>query len=428
MNQQRKTIYALRRQILEGRYVPEPTGRGQEEGQDRRRRRRADRVRQRHTVDELAKRRAADAGAHVRRADRGAAPTDAERRTDAGGRCSSIRRGCARSIYRQFGALPRHSAAWSRTAPRRSTGWPTRSASSMIQQRERLLDLVRGDAADGARPALPAQRPRRGLGPRRADRGDQGALRLRARASTQRKALEREALEEKLWAEMEKVIEARESEFSLPHLLYFARHFYLEEIDARWIEHLKAMEALREGIGLRGYGQKDPKQEYKKEGFVDLRRDDGGASAERLREAVPRADPARAKRRRRARRQHRAGAAARAPHGRVGRRRRSRAPASGDGQRRARRRQARAPRSAQGRPQRSLSLRKRQEIQEMPRRRRDGLISLGAAVAALAVLRLPARTRRRRLPGRARDRAARLDAAVVAVQRARSIVSGTASC
>ena len=70
-----------------------------------------------------------------------------------------------------------------------------------------------------------------------------------------------------LWAEIEKVIEARESEFSLPHLLYLARYFYLEEIDARWIEHLKGMEALREGIHLRGYGQKDPKQEYKKEGF-----------------------------------------------------------------------------------------------------------------------------------------------------------------
>ena len=50
--------------------------------------------------------------------------------------------------------------------------------------------------------------------------------------------------------------------------MYFSRHFYLEEIDQRWIDHLKAMEALREGIGLRGYGQKDPKQEYKKEGFV----------------------------------------------------------------------------------------------------------------------------------------------------------------
>ena len=75
-------------------------------------------------------------------------------------------------------------------------------------------------------------------------------------------------LVEKLWEELEKVIEARESEFSLPVFLYFARHFYLEEIDQRWIDHLKAMEALREGIGLRGYGQKDPKQEYKKEGFV----------------------------------------------------------------------------------------------------------------------------------------------------------------
>src|SRR5207344_2065718 len=59
-----------------------------------------------------------------------------------------------------------------------------------------------------------------------------------------------------------------ESEFSLPVFLYFARYFYQEEIDQRWIDHLKAMEALREGIGLRGYGQKDPKQEYKKEGFV----------------------------------------------------------------------------------------------------------------------------------------------------------------
>jgi len=36
---------------------------------------------------------------------------------------------------------------------------------------------------------------------------------------------------------------------------------------SQWIEHLKAMDHLREGIGLRGYGQKDPKQEYKKEGY-----------------------------------------------------------------------------------------------------------------------------------------------------------------
>jgi preprotein translocase subunit SecA len=41
-------------------------------------------------------------------------------------------------------------------------------------------------------------------------------------------------------------------------LLFYARRFYLQEIDERWIDHLKSMEALREGIGLRGYGQKDP--------------------------------------------------------------------------------------------------------------------------------------------------------------------------
>ena len=45
------------------------------------------------------------------------------------------------------------------------------------------------------------------------------------------------------------------------------RHFYLEEIDRQWVEHLTNMEHLRDGIGLRGYGQRDPKQEYKKEGY-----------------------------------------------------------------------------------------------------------------------------------------------------------------
>jgi preprotein translocase subunit SecA len=45
-------------------------------------------------------------------------------------------------------------------------------------------------------------------------------------------------------------------------------HFiYLQVIDRRWKEHLQAMDHLREGIHFRGYAQKDPKQEYKKEGF-----------------------------------------------------------------------------------------------------------------------------------------------------------------
>ncbi len=45
------------------------------------------------------------------------------------------------------------------------------------------------------------------------------------------------------------------------------RNQYLWAIDRYWREHLQAMEQLRDGIGMRGYAQKDPKQEYKKEGY-----------------------------------------------------------------------------------------------------------------------------------------------------------------
>jgi len=45
------------------------------------------------------------------------------------------------------------------------------------------------------------------------------------------------------------------------------RYFSLETLDRNWKDHLLNMDHLRDGIGLRGYGQKDPKQEYKREGF-----------------------------------------------------------------------------------------------------------------------------------------------------------------
>jgi preprotein translocase subunit SecA len=41
----------------------------------------------------------------------------------------------------------------------------------------------------------------------------------------------------------------------------------LQVQDVSWKEHLAAMDYLRQGIGLRGYGQKDPRQEYKREAF-----------------------------------------------------------------------------------------------------------------------------------------------------------------
>ncbi len=64
-----------------------------------------------------------------------------------------------------------------------------------------------------------------------------------------------------------KLMDDKEKEMGTELLLRVLRHFYLEEIDRQWVEHLTNMEHLRDGIGLRGYGQKDPKQEYKKEGY-----------------------------------------------------------------------------------------------------------------------------------------------------------------
>ena len=102
------------------------------------------------------------------------------------------------------------------------------------------------------------------------------------------------------------------------------------------------MEALREGIGLRGYGQKDPKQEYKKEGFVifgEMMGSIGRNVCEKLFHMQVQRDEARDAGAAAAARSRAAHAAA--AHGRIGRRRRA--------ARRERRRQAGAGR---GKPMR----------------------------------------------------------------------------
>ncbi len=275
MNQQRKAIYALRRQVLEGRYAPEPTE--EERRQGKTTAGPAPTASGAHTVDLLVRTvrptlaRMADALGQE------AAPNADPTALGPDGKPVPPKMISVpvdplkmRSlIYRQFGAFPDASGiASDRTAA--LDGLAKEVASSLIQQRERLLDLseemVQSLIDEHCPPSAHAEdwdlevvghavKERFGFEPDLAPKGTTGAL-------------DRESLTSALWAEVEKIFEAREAEFSLPVLLYFSRHFYLEEIDQRWIDHLKAMEALREGIGLRGYGQKDPKQEYKKEGFV----------------------------------------------------------------------------------------------------------------------------------------------------------------
>ena len=82
----------------------------------------------------------------------------------------------------------------------------------------------------------------------------------------------RAAIEEQVFNVVEKVWKAKEQEMGVdaegvPVLRRWEQYVYLQSIDQLWKDHLLAMDHLRQGIGLRGYGQKDPKQEYKKEGY-----------------------------------------------------------------------------------------------------------------------------------------------------------------
>ncbi len=73
-------------------------------------------------------------------------------------------------------------------------------------------------------------------------------------------------LQQQIYQVAEKVLRAREEEFG-DDFRVFARNRYLATIDQLWKDHLLAMDHLRQGIGLRAYGQRDPKQAYKKEGY-----------------------------------------------------------------------------------------------------------------------------------------------------------------
>lgn len=65
----------------------------------------------------------------------------------------------------------------------------------------------------------------------------------------------------------QKVYDIRKEELGNENIQEIERQIMLHVIDNKWVEHLHNMDALREGIHLRGYGQKDPLMEYKKEAF-----------------------------------------------------------------------------------------------------------------------------------------------------------------
>ena len=81
-------------------------------------------------------------------------------------------------------------------------------------------------------------------------------------------ALRVEALGEQIKEEVRKAHERRGLAFGQEELRGVEKYIMLQIIDREWVAHLQDMESMKEGIGLRGYGQLDPLREYKKEGYA----------------------------------------------------------------------------------------------------------------------------------------------------------------
>jgi preprotein translocase subunit SecA len=80
-------------------------------------------------------------------------------------------------------------------------------------------------------------------------------------------ALHRDDFLRSLLKKAEEAYEAHEAKVGREAMRSVERHVVLDAIDTLWKEHLLAMDHLKEGIGLRAYGQKDPLIEYKREGY-----------------------------------------------------------------------------------------------------------------------------------------------------------------
>ncbi|HET9401068.1 MAG TPA: SEC-C metal-binding domain-containing protein, partial [Candidatus Acidoferrales bacterium] len=81
-------------------------------------------------------------------------------------------------------------------------------------------------------------------------------------------ALNHDEIDEKLRAALHTRYEDKEKLFGAQMMRWLERRIILDRVDTQWKDHLLTLDHLKEGINLRGYGQKDPLVEFKKEAFT----------------------------------------------------------------------------------------------------------------------------------------------------------------
>ena len=84
--------------------------------------------------------------------------------------------------------------------------------------------------------------------------------------SLQQDTFDRDAVVEELITKAHEIYENKESEFGAENLRELERVVMLKVVDQKWMDHIDNMDELKKGIGLRGYGQKDPVVQYRLEG------------------------------------------------------------------------------------------------------------------------------------------------------------------
>ncbi|MEZ4221619.1 MAG: preprotein translocase subunit SecA [Polyangiaceae bacterium] len=266
MNAQRKTVYSLRQQLLEGRYTPEeldelgkPTGDTKEIAPD-------DGVKKlvKPLVPQLI---SFFADPPLELKDKEGNPRSAKNRKD----IEKVEKlvelpSLQREIYQLWGVKLDLDTRKKRKPVELHDELMEMVVRGLSEQRERMLDLIDRVLAAIVEESCPENKPPEDWDWANIREGYYEHFKVRLPEEVEEHG-DAELLVRDLFARAEEFYRQREKDLGVENAMRVFRHLYLEGIDQAWQDHLSNMEHLRDGIGLRGYGQKDPKNEYKKEGY-----------------------------------------------------------------------------------------------------------------------------------------------------------------
>jgi preprotein translocase subunit SecA len=270
MNQQRKSIYTLRRQVLEGRYQSVPTEDEAKKGE------KPQSLAKNGPSPELREHVAPIVRDMLRVHGAPMPPDDAQPEQIAAYRQRVMDMPIAelgelrtepleRDLYTWFGCqVPLEDV---KTQPHKAVERVEQEvALSMTEQQERLLDVLDEIVGTMVERACDPKKHWEDWDVKSLQSVFEEQFGLVADDAVTRMTSSEE-IAIKLYDQAEEALKKKEQDFQSTHFLRLFRTLFLQEIDRQWLEHLSHMDHLRDGIGLRGYGQRDPKKEYKREGY-----------------------------------------------------------------------------------------------------------------------------------------------------------------